>query len=173
MNGRLQLLRTGPFVPPMAVSGLEDLVVTKAFRPELEGLAGVKDFLPVIKEKIVRMDWSSWRLAADEPKLTQFREPADSILSGMHDPTLAEENGELYEVILEPDGEIDEDFAADGAPIATFSEVPKRGYALFKAMTVGGFGTVIGSDQFVSSLSSDVTRWLEFTKVSVLQSDMD
>jgi hypothetical protein len=166
-NGKLRLLRTAPFAPPIVVSGIEDAIVTESFRPKLMSVSGVKGFLPVIKEKIVRLDWSTWKLAGDEPQLTCFAEPADSILSGTHDAQLSEEIGELYEVILAYDGLVDTDFDPNSEETVTFSVPPIRGYSLFKAETVGGFGVVIGTEQFVSSLPSEVKRWLEFTLVSV------
>ena len=51
-DGRLQLERTGPFVPPIALSGIADIVVTDAFRSALEasGLTGLR-FQPVIKRR--------------------------------------------------------------------------------------------------------------------------
>jgi hypothetical protein len=56
-DGLLQLERTGPFVPPVTLTGLEDLLVTDAFRSRLEHspLAGT-GFRPVQKTRIVRLE---------------------------------------------------------------------------------------------------------------------
>ena len=53
-NGLLQLERTGPFVPPISLPGIADIVVTNDFKHLLEGsgLTGFT-FQPVIKKHIV------------------------------------------------------------------------------------------------------------------------
>jgi hypothetical protein len=49
-NGLLQLERTGPFVPPLTISGISEIVVTNAFKQQLEksSLSGF-NFQPLIK----------------------------------------------------------------------------------------------------------------------------
>jgi len=67
-DGRLEIERTGPFVPPITISGLWTVVVTDAFRGELERshLRGIS-FEPVAKKRIVALDWRRWNLEADKP----------------------------------------------------------------------------------------------------------
>ncbi|MEX0718087.1 MAG: hypothetical protein WD066_15955 [Planctomycetaceae bacterium] len=67
-GGLIQLERTGPFIPPVSLPGVGDLVVTDAFRKTLErsALAGLR-FQPVIKKSIARLDWHTWDPEADEP----------------------------------------------------------------------------------------------------------
>src|SRR5262245_60690347 len=68
-EGLLRLARTGPFVPPITVAGVGDLLVTDAFRAELElsPLAGL-EFRPVEKTRIVLLEWERWDQAADDPQ---------------------------------------------------------------------------------------------------------
>lgn len=164
---QLQLERTGPFVPPMVVSGMSDLVVTESMRRVLEPLPGVAGFRSVIKERIVRLDWSKWELSTETREILQFREPEDTVLSGQHDAALAKEIGELYEVLLEFDGMIRLDYDAEGMPNDSFSRAPTRQFDVFKAATRGGDGVVIGSSRFVSQLPHDCTRWLELNPVTI------
>jgi hypothetical protein len=163
---QLQLERTGPFVPPMVSSGLHDLIVTEPMRKTLDAVPGVKGFRAVRKSRIVRLDWSSWNLDGDCIELTRFREPEDTILSGQHDPVLAAELGEIYEVLLESDGEIDLDYDDDYNPRYTFRELPKRGFDFFTAKTDGDSDFPIATAAFVGALSQDVKKWLEFIPVA-------
>ena len=57
-KGLIQLERTGPFVPPISLPGIGDVVVTDRFRKKLEasGLLGLR-FQPVTKKLIVESDW--------------------------------------------------------------------------------------------------------------------
>src|SRR5215510_7430409 len=68
VDGRIQLERTGPFVPPISFPGISDLVVTNAFRRELENsrLIGLH-YQPIIKKLIVKSDWHKWDQTAEEP----------------------------------------------------------------------------------------------------------
>jgi hypothetical protein len=57
-EGLLPLARTGPFVPPITLAEVGDVLVTDAFRTELarSPLAGL-GFRPVEKTRIVRLEW--------------------------------------------------------------------------------------------------------------------
>lgn len=90
-EGLLRLERTGPFVPPVSMPGLGDLLVTDAFRARLEEspLAGL-GFRPVEKTRIVRLEWEHWDQDDFEPEeYPDSGEPEDYILSRPHDPELA------------------------------------------------------------------------------------
>lgn len=101
-EGLLQLERTGPFVPPITVAGLGDLLVTDAFRAELERspLAGF-EFRAVEKTHIVRLDWENWdQTAADPQEYPEGGEPEGYILDRPHDPQLAALIGAIWEMVL-------------------------------------------------------------------------
>jgi hypothetical protein len=59
-------------------------------------------FRPVIKRRIVHLDWHRWDPTAAEPvEYPDGGEPEDYILSRPHDPDLAEQMGTLWELCLE------------------------------------------------------------------------
>jgi hypothetical protein len=106
-DGLLRLERTGPFVPPITLAGLGDLLVTDAFRVRLQQapLAGL-GFRPVDKTHIVHLEWEHWDQAADDPQeYPDGGEPESYILDRPHDPELAAQIGPLWEVILPGTGE--------------------------------------------------------------------
>lgn len=101
-DGLLRLERTGPFVPPITLAGLGDLLVTDSFRAGLEQspLAGL-GFRPVDKTRIVRLEWERWNQAADEPhEYPAGGEPEGYILGRPHDHELAAQIGPVWEVVL-------------------------------------------------------------------------
>lgn len=101
-EGRIQLERTGPFIPPLSFPGLRDIVVTASFRHELErsGLTGLT-FQPVLKRHIVHLEWDRWDRSADEPvEYPESGEPEDYILEREHSPATADAMGELWEACL-------------------------------------------------------------------------
>jgi hypothetical protein len=99
--GRIQLERTGPFIPPVTLPGIGDIVVTARARAELEqhGILGL-EFLPVEKTRIVVFDWQAWDWADSKPaEYPESGEPEDYILSRPHDPYWAGEMGDLFEIV--------------------------------------------------------------------------
>lgn len=66
-GGLLRHDRTGPFIPPMFISSLSDLLVTDTAKRELEAsdLEGLA-FRPV-ELHVTRVDWQAWDTDADEP----------------------------------------------------------------------------------------------------------
>lgn len=102
-NGILQLERAGPFVPPITLPGISDIVVTDSFRKKLEasGLTGFT-FRQVVKARIVHLDWQNWDLATDDPpEDPDVCEPEDYILNKPHSPETAQQVGEVWEMCLE------------------------------------------------------------------------
>jgi hypothetical protein len=106
-RGLLQLERTGPFVPPIAITGFDvdgssHLVVTDHFKTALarSGLSGFR-FQPVLKRRIVRLSWEAWDRTASEPRAyPESGEPEDYILARPHDRSLAHQLGTFWEVCL-------------------------------------------------------------------------
>src|SRR5919204_782761 len=94
-DGMLELERTGPFVPAITLPGPGLIVVTDAFKKSMEGsdLTGFT-FRPVIKSRIVRLEWERWDRTADEPEeYPETGEPEDYILGRRHSPQLAKQIG--------------------------------------------------------------------------------
>src|SRR5689334_10501764 len=68
VDGRLQIERTGPYVPGVSPSGIGNVIVTDPVRACIEGaaLSGCS-FIAVDKATIVDLSWSDWDLAAELP----------------------------------------------------------------------------------------------------------
>jgi hypothetical protein len=140
--GLLELERTGPFVPPISLPDLTCVVVTDALKHRLEAstLTGLS-FLPVIKKRIVLLEWEKWDQAADEPQeYPDSGEPEDYILEQPHSEEVAQQIGDLWEVSLDEHAEF----------------VPYQGLANWD-----------GSDWFRAKgsletfVSEDAKKWLE------------
>jgi hypothetical protein len=102
-QGLIQLERTGPTIFPITFPGVGDIVVTDPFKCELEksGLTGFT-LLPVIKRRIVELDWETWDSTADEPEhYPKSGEPEHYILGQPHETRAADALGILWEVCLE------------------------------------------------------------------------
>ena len=100
-DGLIQLERTAPFVPPISFPGIGDIVVTHAFRAELEasGLVGFT-FAPVMKARIVESKWETWDRSAPKPAAYPTGgEPENYILASPHQPELADRIGALWEIV--------------------------------------------------------------------------
>ena len=104
LNGMLQLERTGPYVPPIANSGIGNLIVTDAFRTRLldSGLTGCS-FVPVVKSRIVEFRWwEDWdQSSEDPPEYPRDNEAVNWLLDRPHSEKLANELGALWEVQLQ------------------------------------------------------------------------
>ncbi len=108
-GGLIQLERTAPFVPPITFPGIDDIVVTDAFRGDIEasGLTGFT-FAPVIKARVVMSSWESWNKAALKPRVpAPDGEPESYILAAPHEPALAGSIGPLWELVPEVAGTIE------------------------------------------------------------------
>jgi hypothetical protein len=98
-DGSLLLLRTGPFVPPISEPNFT-VVVKDSVRLAMqsENLTGFV-FAPVVKHRIVHLDWRRWDLAAEEPpEFPETGEPEDYILRGAHSAATGVEMGDLWEL---------------------------------------------------------------------------
>jgi len=102
VGGMLSLERTGPYMPPITFPGLGDVVLTSAAKALLEspGLSGFT-FQPVNKARIVGLPWQEWDLTTDEPpEFPESGEPEGYILEHQHDPRVAMEMGDVWELVV-------------------------------------------------------------------------
>lgn len=126
----LQLERTGPFVP--SISFELDIILSNSLKIALEAshLRGVA-FKPVIKARIVLLEWEKWDQDAEDPfEYPESGEPEDYILEKPHSPELATQIGDLWELCLESFDHL-EDVNADfwrikGTGFTFVSEAAKR-----------------------------------------------
>jgi hypothetical protein len=100
-SGLLLLKRTGNSVPPISFPGLPGVVVTEGIRSLLveSGLTGFS-FQPLVKHRIVDLDWPTWDPDAVEPAFyPESGEPEDYLLGKNHDEVLSGKMPELWELV--------------------------------------------------------------------------
>jgi len=103
VNGNLALERTGPYIPPVTLPGIGDIILTTEARRLLEssGLTGFA-FRPVEKKPVVEVHWENWDLNDEKPpEYPDSGEPEDYILGKEHSETAADALGDLWEVLVE------------------------------------------------------------------------
>lgn len=108
---RLQLQRTGPFVPPITMPGVGVVVVCDRVRERLgsSGLTGLQFRADILKQ-VVELDWEGWDRTACLPRrLPPGGEPENYFLRGRHRPELAKGIGPLWEVYSDKTVELVED----------------------------------------------------------------
>jgi hypothetical protein len=101
-DGRLALQRTGPYIPPITLPGIGEVVLTSPAKILLEcsGLTGFS-FRPVEKALTVELRWENWNLKADEPEyFPDSGEPEDYLLGQPNSPTASAALGDLWEVFV-------------------------------------------------------------------------
>lgn len=89
-NGVTKIKRTGPYIPPITICGIDTVVVTTQFKLSIEssGLRGFS-FTPVNIIKLTNIDWTNWDLTTDQPKFyPESGEPEDYINEGQNDDQL-------------------------------------------------------------------------------------
>jgi hypothetical protein len=111
IENRLQLERTGPFMPPITFPGVGDVVVTDIFHRQLtESPFAHLEFYAVDKARIVAYHWEKWdRTAIDPEEFPETGEPEDYILSRPHSVKTAEVLGKIWQVVLPEGAAIDTD----------------------------------------------------------------
>ena len=100
IHGNLALERTGPYIPPITLPGIGDIILTTEARRLLEssGLTGFT-FRPVEKKLIVEVRWENWDLNQEQPpEYPESGEPEDYVLEKRHSKTAADALGDLWEV---------------------------------------------------------------------------
>ncbi len=168
IKGLLQLERTGPFVPPIVLAGVGDVVVVDAFKHTLEasGLTGIS-FRPVIKKRIVRLDWETWDITAAEPQeYPDTGEPEDYILLKPHDQDLAMQIGNLWEIVLGEHARTERvrHELGTGDEMIYLIRSSWDGTDWFRAE---GVSVVYISDKAKHWLEETVPGWINFTSASV------
>lgn len=156
-EGRLRLQRTGPFVPPLAVASHFDLLVSQQGRELLAGVEGVLDFVPVIRNRIVRVENFEDLLAnaGDLPG-----EPEDFLLSSPHDESTSREIGDIYEVVLAREAKVVRQGGRGGESYFEFEVAPQGRNAIFRSNSPSGLGKVVVAKSLLEELPDEAMRWL-------------
>jgi hypothetical protein len=166
-EGMIQLERCGPFVPPISVPGIGDVVVTGATRAAFEAsdLVGVR-FQKVILARVARWDWKEWDTTLPMPPLLPTsREPADYVLASPHDARTAAEIGDLWEIVADPWGKATSEVVRGARPRKSrILFEPGAGQApdLFRA---DGLGHLFASLRGRDWLERKAGEWLTFQAV--------
>jgi hypothetical protein len=157
-NNQLQLERAAPFVPQVFLPGIHDLIVTESAKERLKNIKGLA-FRPVVKARIVRLDWHLWDMSrAELPSYPTSGEPEDYILEREHDAVLAEEIGDVWEVVPAVVPAIQ---SSGGA----FKSAAYSGQPFICADDFGGYGFI--TDDVKIALDSLGLQWVGFQLASV------
>jgi hypothetical protein len=163
----IQLERTGPFIPPITLPGIGDVVATSDLKSELE-VSNITQlaFAPVLKARIVEYRWEQWDRTSEKPaEFPETGEPENYILTRPHSPLIAEQLGDLWEVILPEDAEVEG--VRIGRGVWEFRVNPStwQGSHLFRAK---GKRHVIATEEAKVWLENRAKEWLGFQEAQVL-----
>jgi hypothetical protein len=162
-DGQIQLERTGPFIPPISFPGLGDVIVTSRFRQALEGsgLVGL-GFAPVIKARIVELNWHRWDKSAAEPKAyPSGGEPENYILARRHSDAIANMLGTLWELVPPSAGTTERHRLGAGTQVEIRLR-PTGGADIFRAEGVSG---VYVTNRARDWLVAQASEWVAFRDV--------
>lgn len=165
-DGFYRLRRTGPFIPPFT-QPFRAIIVTDMLRRQLEcsGLTGFS-FDPIVKEKIVKLNWHEWNRELPAPReYPKSGEPEDYIDSGEHSLEAARAVGELWALKIPRVARVERDrpivrsmnelhVVLDTTMGLDFVRSPDVGFCLV-------------SEQAKTWLQTNVGQWVEFVQASV------
>jgi hypothetical protein len=157
----IQLERTGPFIPPITLPGLGDIVATSDFKGELEASKFTQlTFVPVLKARIVEYRWEEWDRSSKEPiEYPQGGEPENYILMRPHSLEIAEQLGFVWEVVLPEDAEVEGVRVGRGVWEYRVKQLTWQGSPLFRAK---GKRLVIATEEAKAWLWDRAKEWLDF-----------
>jgi hypothetical protein len=163
-NGQLLLERTGPYIPPITLPGIGELVLTSPAKALLEssGLSGF-NFRPVDKVLTVELHWESWDLTSDQPAhFPDSGEPEDYIYGQPDSPTASAALGELWEVFVPNTAAI----LRPRAIVSSFRELRLdlttwRGTDLFRS---DGYGSILFTERARDWFSNEWADYVDFSE---------
>lgn len=145
MDGKIQLYRTGPFIPPISFPEICDVVVTNEIKVLLHDNFDDLAFSPVDKVHIATVNWEGWDTSADDPLYyPENGEPEDYILGKPHDLVSANQMGAIWELLV--------------PEVQTASEISDWA-------RISGNRRVIVSERVKSLLEGNVAQWVRFQLV--------
>lgn len=166
-DGLIQLERTGPFIPPMTMPGIGDIVATSSLKGELDAsnLAQLT-FAPVLKARIVEYHWEQWDRSSEKPaEYPETGEPEDYILARPHSPAIADRLGDLWEVLPPEDAEAETVRIGRGVWEHTVDRSTWRGSHLFRPK---GRRRPFVTEEAKAWLEDRSGEWLEFVEARVV-----
>ena len=150
-------------MPAITFPGVGHIVIADRVRNELQtsGLTGPV-FVPVVKARIVKLDWRSWRLdSAEPPEYPDEGEPENYILERPHDPDTGTALGDVWEVQLEPHAET---VRVDGRPLLRAETWD--GTDLFHP---AGTRILAASEQAAEWLAARYPEWVHIAELETAQ----
>ncbi len=100
IDGRAQVERVGPYIPPISLPNGRAIIVTATMRHTLESLDATLSFATADLVHAARLEWQSWDLGADVPaEYPTSGEPEDYILERSHHAETAASMSPLFEVL--------------------------------------------------------------------------
>ncbi len=104
------LSRTAPFCPEISRSQYDRerpvILVREHVKEIMEKCFSDLNFARIYKERIVKLDWQTWDLSADEPKIypSGDMDAEEYITRRKHNEVLSQELGNLYALVPEKEG---------------------------------------------------------------------
>lgn len=166
----IQLERTGPFIPPITLPGLGDIVTTSDIKGGLEASSLAQfTFAPVLKARIVEYHWEQWDRTSDKPaEYPEGGEPESYILARPHSAFIAEQLGDLWEVILPEEAEVEGVRIGRGVWEYRVKHSTWRGSHLFRAK---GKRHVIATEEAKTWMMDRAEDWLDFQEAQAFDSE--
>ena len=116
--------------------------------------------------RIVEYHWEQWDLATEKPaEYPETGDPENYILARPHSPLIAEQLGELWEVILPEDAEVEGVRIGRGIWEYRVDHSTWRGSHLFRAK---GKRHVIATEEAKTWLEYRAGEWVSFQETQVL-----
>ncbi len=96
--GRLQIERTGPFIPPIIDAGIWRFIVSSRLKERIQNDHPDVRLIRSIKRKISKVEWEKWDINADKPLFYPDEgEPENYILSKWHNIKTSMQMGPIYQ----------------------------------------------------------------------------
>ncbi|MCC7539997.1 MAG: hypothetical protein IT379_27505 [Deltaproteobacteria bacterium] len=171
VGGLLQLERAAPGVPELTFPGFEVVVRESLRRALLESnLTGIVGFRPLLKARIVELDWTQWdRSLKDPPIWPPDYEPEEYILSREHNPKLAQEIGDMWVLDVEPVGTMQREILTRVPRTYRFTWRHDR--QSLPDLALAPRSTFLVSNRGREWLEDRNVDWLEFTPVIEVRGD--
>lgn len=159
---RVNLMRSGPFLPPIFITEYDTVIVTDTFRKVMEQDGIHSQFREVNLTKVVKIPWETWDSDKKLPKRPPpDLEPENYLLKGRHSPETAAQMEKLWEVVLQKG-------AMSECPVDILDRrlfikhSTWNGDAFFFVNPRGTFTPVIVSEQTKAWLEQHASIWVSF-----------
>ena len=162
-DGRVELSRSGPFVPPISFPGSGNLLVTGETKNLLQnsGLVGIGEFLPVIKVKVVMIPWHEWNPHENLPneRLPFNGEPEEYIHHNPHCHATANAIGNIWSWEPERMGRVNRDQEK-----LSFEGIRESDFDVFR-VNDRSFRRIFVKDRVKKMIEQSAGNWVAFETV--------